>query len=334
MFRYDDQAPTCRSYYGLPFVNTLLGMLCRKVATETGKNVLPSYSYCRNYLKNSSLAPHTDRAACEYSLTVNLSQDHPWPIFMGGEPVTLKKGEACLYKGCEIEHYREPFEGTEYIQVFLHYVDADGPYKNHAWDVTHFTNPNDYDFKFKPLSNSTSSLITRLNVFTPEECEKITQTFKADTEGTTDKHLRQDVSIQNRKSKIKWVDKTRENLWIYKRLYEFVRHINEEFFKLELSEISEDIQYTEYTADDEGFYDWHTDCSPGRFSRRKLSLSVQLTDPSTYKGCELTFDENFQAPKNMGSCTVFPSYKLHKVSPITEGTRQALVLWIDGPPLR
>ena len=333
MFREDDQVPGCHSYYGLHFINALLGVLCGRVARETGKNVLPSYSYCRNYRKNSALALHTDRPACEYSLTLNLSQSHPWAIYMGGNPVVLEKGDACLYKGCEIEHYREPFEGTEYIQAFLHYVDTDGPYKSHAWDGAAFTHPNDYDFKFRPTSISASSSFTKLEVFTAEECDKITQTFKASIPAITLKDTKETVQVSKRKSKLHWIDKTRENLWIYTRLYNLVKEVNDDYFKLDLTEITDEIQYTEYSAEYEGYYDWHVDCAPPH-SRRKLSLSVQLTDPSTYKGCELIFDEKIEAPKNMGSCTVFPSYKSHKVMPITEGTRRSLVLWIDGPPLR
>lgn len=332
-YRDDEQVPGSHSYYGLSFINTLLGMLCGRMVRETGKNVLPSYSYCRNYKKNSSLAPHMDRPACEYSLTLNLSQSHPWPIYMGGVPITLQKGEACMYKGCEIEHHREPFEGTEYIQVFLHYVDAEGPYRHHAWDATIFTHPNDYDLKFRTTSVSSSNFWTKLNVFSAQECEKITETFKADIRAMTFRDLKQDVLIETRRSNIHWIEKTRENLWIYKRLYEVIKELNSEFFHLDITEITEDIQYTEYTAENNGFYDWHVDCSP-QHSRRKLSLSVQLTDPTTYKGCELMFDEKMQAPKTLGSCTVFPSYKSHKAMPITEGTRRALVLWIDGPPLR
>ena len=72
-----------------------------------------------------------NRPSCEISVTVNINSDKtPWPIYMDGRPVQLEPGEACVYLGEQVEHHREKFLGDWAMQVFMHYVDADGPNKD------------------------------------------------------------------------------------------------------------------------------------------------------------------------------------------------------------
>lgn len=329
----DNNITNSSGFYGIPAINVLLGILNSRVENETGKRICPTYSYCRIYRKNSELLRHKDRESCEYSLTVNISQSHPWPIYMGENEVFLQKGDACLYQGCDIEHHRNLFNGDEYIQAFLHYVDADGPNKEHSWDVGTYMKSNYCFFRFTPSSMANDRVAIKENLFSIEECEKIVSDFIPCNVGAVGGVI-SETKKGTRSSKICWISKTVRNKWIYERLFHVVREINKEFFRFDLTEIIEDIQYTEYTADDNGHYDWHVDHGPGEHSRRKLSLSVQLTDPSTYEGCDLIFSDDQKAARAIGSCTVFPSYLRHKVTPITKGVRHSLVLWIHGPPLR
>ena len=93
---------------------------------------MPTYTYARVYTPGAILSRHTDRDACEISITLNLNQDTKWPIWIkkpNGEEVSLdlQPGHAMLYLGCTAEHWRDRFEGQEYSQVFLHYVRANGP---------------------------------------------------------------------------------------------------------------------------------------------------------------------------------------------------------------
>jgi len=102
---------------------------------ETGLKLWPSYSYWRLYTYSSDLKDHTDRPSCEISVTVMLGSDGtPWPIYMGDTPIELEPGDACIYLGCEINHRREEFEGDWHSQVFLHYVDKNGPYADKTFD--------------------------------------------------------------------------------------------------------------------------------------------------------------------------------------------------------
>ena len=99
--------------------------------------------------------------------------------------------------------------------------------------------------------------------------------------------------------------------------------------------MAEKIQYAEYHDADQGFYDWHIDVTPTK-SRRKLSIVVQLSDPSEYDGGELQIQTGLLEPvtigKTKGLAVVFPTYLLHRVTPVTRGVRRSLVCWIDGPP--
>jgi len=104
---------------------------------ETGVELYPTYSYGRIYWKGSTLEKHTDRPSCQYSTTLCVDVDEnskPWPIFMGGKKVILNAGDMAIYKGCEIPHWREPYEGNQQIQLFLHYVDVNGVYKDFKFD--------------------------------------------------------------------------------------------------------------------------------------------------------------------------------------------------------
>jgi PKHD-type hydroxylase len=138
-----------------------------------------------------------------------------------------------------------------------------------------------------------------------------------------------------RRSKIAFIQKTWEFSDIYLRLFEYINRINNEFYKFNLTELSSYIQYTEYDESYKGHYDWHTDMGPDETSRRKISVVVQLSDPLEYEGGELQISDggnNRVCEKTKGTIIMFPSYLVHRVTPVTKGTRRSLVLWVTGPP--
>ena len=117
--------------YGDAVFERLMLTKLNKVQEISGYNLHPTYAFWRMYSKFSDLTPHTDRPSCEISVTVMIGSDGtPWPIYMEGEPVVMKPGDAVVYKGCEVKHWREEFEGDWQSQAFLHYVDAEGPNKH------------------------------------------------------------------------------------------------------------------------------------------------------------------------------------------------------------
>ena len=130
----DEQCPKSDSIYGDEYLDQLLEMLADPLSEVIGRKLVPTYTYARIYRPGEVLKKHTDRPSCELSATLTLgydSDDGIWPIFFDDEreiEVELDVGELAFYKGAEVVHWREEFKGNWHVQVFLHYVDADGPY--------------------------------------------------------------------------------------------------------------------------------------------------------------------------------------------------------------
>ena len=146
----DAQIPNTYSHYADHVMETLLVKVLPVMASETGLELIPTYSYARLYKKGDILHRHKDRPSCEISTTIHLG-GNPWPIFIdgtgannilsGSETTTIVKsgapegskvildvGDMLVYSGCELEHWREPFEGDVCGQVFLHYNHVNGPF--------------------------------------------------------------------------------------------------------------------------------------------------------------------------------------------------------------
>jgi hypothetical protein len=127
----DSQAPNSYSTYNYI---SFLELLCEKtpeISSVIEETVLPTYVYSRVYKNGSELSPHTDRDACEISVTLHLNGDSSWPIWIetpSGEKryVELNPGDAMIYLGRNATHWREPYQGDNYSQVFLHYVRSRG----------------------------------------------------------------------------------------------------------------------------------------------------------------------------------------------------------------
>jgi PKHD-type hydroxylase len=136
---------------------------------------------------------------------------------------------------------------------------------------------------------------------------------------------------RKRRTKIYWLPKTDEFADVYNMFKQFLIECNNNFYKFNISEITENIQYSVYTEQEHGYYDWHIDMI--QRTNRKLSLVCQLSDPSEYEGGELQINmgEIKSLEKEKGTIIIFPSYILHRVTPVTKGVRRTLVLWVEGP---
>jgi PKHD-type hydroxylase len=144
-----------------------------------------------------------------------------------------------------------------------------------------------------------------------------------------------------RQSVIKWIELNPDTNWLYKKLISQIHKVNQENFDYILKFV-ENLQFTEYNEGQQGFYSKHDDC--GNSSRlenfvdiRKLSFTIQLSNPEDYEGGELVFyndNQEFNAPKTKGTIIFFQSNILHEVKPVKKGTRYALVSWVQGPNLR
>ena len=174
----------------------------------------------------------------------------------------------------------------------------------------------------------------RNNLFTDEELDAIirigtqTELEKASTYGPVQ-------DDKNRNSFVQFLYPNEITNWIFARLAGAINEMNRQFFQFDLTGMEQGLQFTKYTAPSE-HYDWHIDKGYMTPSR-KLSLSVQLSDPKDYKGgeFEMLFGRKPQKVRRERGMTVFfPSYTLHRVKPVTQGTRYSLVAWISGPPFK
>ena len=146
-------------------------------------------------------------------------------------------------------------------------------------------------------------------------------------QGTEDERIRS--------TKLHWMELTEDTIPIYDAIGHVAASLNAQFFGLDLTGFSEKIQLCNYKVQEKGHYDWHKDSGQGVV--RKLSLAMQLTDPSKYEGGDLILSpsgRDIVVPKKAGYIAVFPSWTPHKVTPVTKGSRQSLVAWFTGPALR
>lgn len=119
-------------FYADPIMESLMINKINLMEKETGLELSPTYAFWRMYTMFADLKKHVDREACEISVTVMIGSDGtPWPIFINGNEVQLVPGDAVIYLGCELEHWREEFKGDWHAQTFLHYVDKNG--SNKEW---------------------------------------------------------------------------------------------------------------------------------------------------------------------------------------------------------
>ena len=136
----DNQVPDCLATISHEvFFETILERLWPLVEQATNKNLIPTYSYARLYKNGNILESHTDREECEISVTIQLGRSHnyAWPIYMGSKRYDLAEGDGVIYRGCDIDHWRDKCDGPPGYysgQAFLHFVDANGPNTDKAWD--------------------------------------------------------------------------------------------------------------------------------------------------------------------------------------------------------
>ena len=149
----DAQVPNTYSHYGDVAMETLLLKVQPVMEKNTKLKLIPTYSYARIYKKGDVLHRHKDRFSCEISATLNLGGEE-WPIYLSsnenvgipdgnkitltsnakGTKIILKPGDMLVYKGMELEHWREPFEGEDCAQVFLHYNTFSKEAENNIFD--------------------------------------------------------------------------------------------------------------------------------------------------------------------------------------------------------
>jgi predicted 2-oxoglutarate/Fe(II)-dependent dioxygenase YbiX len=343
----DEQCPKSQAVHGAPVFDSLLEQLLPHFEVASGKRLLPTYAYARLYAPGDELKIHTDRPACEISATLTLGFDGGvWPIFMGdygdegaGREVATQQGDkkwlvneseikmdvgdAVLYRGMEKAHWRNPYkEGQWQAQVFLHYVDADGPHAEWKYDkrpkLSHHAEP---DYTFWHFADAMA----------PEACRKLIESLEAQAQGE-EAQIGTGVSgVVNKEIR----DVKRVTLPSYRgigaTMVGFGMAANHQAWKFDVTH-SNQTDYLKYDKD--GHYHAHVDTfmKPGDPECRKLTVLVFLNDD--FEGGRLFLQNGhgkIYPPQKAGTALVFPSFMLHGVEPVTSGIRRSIVTWLVGP---
>jgi|SaaInl5LU_22_DNA_1037371.scaffolds.fasta_scaffold00169_1 PKHD-type hydroxylase len=182
------------------------------------------------------------------------------------------------------------------------------------------------------------SYIWKRDIFNSAELELITEIGKSIPmiEGAVDN--KESPTVDARRSKISWIQPLPHTEFIFDRISHALNAANSSFYNYDLTHI-EDLQFSEYDESYSGMYRNHTDDGFDSATTRKLSFTIQLSDPTEYDGGDLLLyrfklDEPTVAQKEKGLLIAFPSFTIHEVTPVTKGTRYSLVGWAHGPRFR
>lgn len=327
----DIQCPKSQAVHGHQTFDKLLEDLLPNFETASGLKLLPTYSYARLYAPGEELKKHTDRPACEISATITLGfEGDVWSIYMDGNKVDMKVGDAVLYRGQEVEHWREEYtEGQWQAQVFLHYVDANGKHKDEKYDGREALG------KPKEEPQPPQQILTNCAVFeshlTKSFCQNIiTQCSKEEHDmiepiiGELDKR-RVDKEIRDVKRLM-----LPQNQGVGGILVATALNANNYWWKYNITH-SYQSEFLMYEPG--GHYNQHVDTFHMHSDdTRKLTALAFLNDD--FEGGKFWINPAgmpFYPPQKAGTVLVFPSYFIHGVEPVTKGIRYSVVTWMVGP---
>jgi hypothetical protein len=328
----DPQCPKSHAIHGSVTFDKLLEDLLPHFEKHCGKRLYPTYSYARLYKPGEELKRHTDRPACEISATVTLGfEGDVWSIYMAGNKVDMQVGDAVLYRGMDVEHWREKYtEGQWQAQVFLHYVDADGPHADQKYDGRTSLG----------LSKTTAQrILTDCAVFenhiSNDFCNNLIKTYSQDLihkepplvggGGVHNDGGRIDKSIRNTERVI-----LPQNVGIGASLTATGLNANYYWWQYTITHANQ-TEFLIYKPD--GHYSPHVDTFHAHSNEtRKLTALAILNDD--YEGGKFFLNAKgtvYYPPQKKGTVLVFPSYMIHGVEPVTQGIRYSCVTWLVGP---
>jgi hypothetical protein len=326
----DDQCPLSFSVGHTKLFDSLLEQLTPSIESATGKKLHPTYSYARWYAPGDELKIHKDRPACEISATITLGfEGNPWPIFMGYDLNKINKseikmniGDAVVYKGQEVFHWREKYtEGQWQAQVFIHYVDANGPNAEWKYDKRNTLAHHD---------NFDGDYVLIKNAFSKEGCQKIISQFEKDLNNLQPALVSGDVLNKNLRNSEKILMPNYKGLGATLTGIGFQANGKMWKFKVTHSNQSEFLRYNK-----NGHFVEHVDSfldKVDNLETRKITTVLFLNDD--YEGGRFfikTGTEKTYPPIESGDVICFPSFILHGVEPITNGIRRSVVNWLVGP---
>jgi predicted 2-oxoglutarate/Fe(II)-dependent dioxygenase YbiX len=328
----DDQCPLSEAVYSDPVLDALLEQMLPVFEKASNLTLLPTYAYARLYAPGEELKIHVDRPACEISATMTLGfEGTPWPIYMGDETgenaseVYLDVGDAAMYKGCEKHHWRNKFEGKWQAQVFLHYVDANGPFSEWKYDKrSKLSHHKEAGFEYWFFENSLAA----------EDCQSIIDQIDSRFAGDEAKVNAGQDEVVNKSIR----DVKRVSLPTFQGVGAMLvgagLAANSQAWNFSVTHANQ-CDYLKYDAN--GHYQSHIDTSidPYQKETRKLTVLAFLNDD--FEGGKLYLQvgsKKTYPPQKKGTILVFPSFLVHGVEPVTKGNRRSIVTWLVGPWFR
>lgn len=334
----DPQCPLSQAVHGALVFDKLLETCLPYFEQASGLKLFPTYSYARLYnAQGEELKNHRDRPACEISATLTLDfEGDVWPIYMGANEdksnateIKMEIGDAVMYRGCDIYHWREPYkEGKWQAQVFLHYVDQNGPYAEWKYDKRESLGLSKTENEQSNQRKKYDDCYIARDVLTPAFCDKLIQEYSKPEVEKEPPYIgfnSVDLNIRN-------VQRLILPLYagIGATLTSIGLNVNHEIWKYDIthSNQSEFLMY-----DVNGKYETHVDTfHENSTETRKLTVLVFLNDD--FEGGKFYIQnshEKIYPEQKKGSVLIFPSFMPHGVEPITKGVRYSIVTWMVGP---
>ena len=356
--RQDKQASNSDSFGHEAAFDRILEELTPNMEAIVRRPLLPTYAYGRIYRPNSVLPHHLDRDSCEVSATVTLSfRGDPWPIYMCEQlseeetnrykidkkldrektkctPISMQVGDCVVYKGCDIIHGRDEYtQGEEQIQIFLHWVYADGIRAEYKWDkrkrLAHHTDGN------RQKIEDWSGLYWEFpENFGKEVCQQLIQKFESGNEDRYEPGYIGQGQERIIDKKVRDVNRiiTSPAKGIGSTLTGIGLNANHHLWRFNITH-SNQVEFLKYDKD--GHFNSHIDTFLGDIDckhTRKLSVLLFLNDD--FEGGKFFFpgSEGPIYPKqNAGDVVVFPSFARHGVERVTSGIRRTIITWMVGP---
>ena len=333
----DPQCPLSEAVHGAAAFDSLLEQLLPHFEAASGLKLYPTYSYARLYTTHGEeLKNHRDRPACEISATLTLGFDGDvWSIYMGDDEdktvnvskIDMAVGDAVMYRGCDKWHWREPyFEGQWQAQVFLHYVDANGPHAEWKYDKRESLGLSKTIQQTPQLDVAYVMQGAVSNAF----CDKLIEEYSKDevdklppeiggVPGQVDLNIRNVLRLP-----------LSMNQGIGATLTSCALNLNHQFWKFNVTHSNQ----TEFLMYDvKGKYESHTDTfhHVSDETRKLTALAILNDDFEGGKFYIQNGHERTYPPQAKGDIIVFPSFMLHGVEPVTKGKRFTVVTWLVGP---
>jgi len=333
----DSQCPLSEAVHGAQIFDNLLEAMLPYFEQQSGLKLYPTYSYARLYnQQGEELKNHRDRPACEISATITLGfEGDVWAIYMGdhenktnGTKIEMDVGDAVMYRGMDKWHWREPYvEGKWQAQVFLHYVDQNGPHAEWKYDKreslglskTIQNKIQQFDECYKVEGAISEGFCKRIIAeYAKPEVEKLPPEI-GNIPGNINLDIRNVQRLQMPLYAGIGATLTAIGLNINHQIWQYhITHSNQ----------SEFLMY-----DIHGKYETHVDTFHARSNEtRKLTVLAFLNDD--FEGGKFYIQnshERMYPQQTPGTVLVFPSFMPHGVEPVTKGVRYSVVTWMVGP---